>query len=92
MKNPIKTTFVALAIAFTVASCESKKPADAGDTSKKDTVLKLNSTLTKDTIVKGTDTVKVDTTKKIKLLGYLFQEAVLTTNNNKILTLTNHKT
>ena len=64
MKNSIKITFLALAIAFTAASCESKKPADAGDTSKNDTVVKVDSTVTKDTIVKGADTVKVDTTKK----------------------------
>ncbi|MEB0260179.1 MULTISPECIES: hypothetical protein [unclassified Mucilaginibacter] len=64
MKNPIKITLLALAIAFTATSCESKKPTDAGDTSKNDTVVKLDSTVTKDTIVKGADTVKIDTTKK----------------------------
>ncbi|MET3980613.1 hypothetical protein ABIB62_003214 [Mucilaginibacter sp. UYP25] len=64
MKNSIKITFLALAIAFTAASCESKKPTDGVDTSKNDTVVNVDSTVSKDTVVKGADTVKVDTTKK----------------------------
>ncbi|MES2267110.1 MAG: hypothetical protein V4520_10135 [Bacteroidota bacterium] len=64
MKNSIKITFLALAIALTAASCESKKPAETGDTTKNDTTVKVDSTVKKDTVVKGADTVKTDTTKK----------------------------
>ncbi|MFD0765298.1 hypothetical protein ACFQZI_10580 [Mucilaginibacter lutimaris] len=65
MKNSIKTALLTLAIAVTAVACDpAKKPADGVDSTKTDSVVKVDSTVKKDTVVKGADTVKVDTTKK----------------------------
>ncbi|RFZ84357.1 hypothetical protein DYU05_01650 [Mucilaginibacter terrenus] len=67
MKNSFKVGVLALAIAVSAVACKGKSGENGGDTTKTDSVVKIDSTVvdsTKtDTVVK-TDSVKVDSTKK----------------------------
>ena len=64
MKNSIKITFLALAIAFTAASCDSKKATNGSDTTKTDSAAIAVDTTKADTTAAPVDTTKKDTVKK----------------------------
>jgi ABC-type glycerol-3-phosphate transport system substrate-binding protein len=67
MKNSFKLAVLALAIAVSAVACKGKSAADGADTTKTDSVVKVDSTVVdstkKDTTV-VVDTTKKDTTKK----------------------------